>query len=261
MYSATDLNPAYSGALARWQNPSPAFASGYDPRTSDNALLVITYGGLAHAADHDWQNAGRRLIDRTYIDILWQVQGLSRIRACRPEQTAAALDGFIRDRVKPTWTELQTLGETGKSALAAKWVDRFARHGFGSLSSEAAASRLLFYLCPMLPVFHLSRGHLLALRRLGRATSGDGYKAYAGTAASAYRELLPALQSMPRPVPMYGDPSQRALLRRLLETSDWWDRRVFDEWLRQGLPDDPDDSELWGCDDAGRLTPARDARR
>jgi hypothetical protein len=261
MSSIIDLNPAYRSALARWQNPSPAFASGYDPRTSDNALLVITYGGLVHAANHDWQNAGRRLIDRTYIDILWQVEGLSRMRACRPEQTAAALDGFIRDRVEPTWTELQTMGETGKSALAAEWVDHFAHHGFGSLSSKAAASRLLFYLCPMLPVFNLSRGHLLALERLGYAAKGDHYPAYARAADSAYRGLLPALRSMPRPAPVYGEPAERALIRQVLETSDWWHRRVFDEWLRKGLPGHPGDSELWGCDDAGRLTAVGGARR
>ena len=43
-------------------------------------------------------------------------------------------------------------------------------------------------------------------------------------------------------------------------TSDWWDRRVFDEWLRKGVPGHPGDSELWGCDDAGRLTAVGDAR-
>jgi hypothetical protein len=261
MSSAIDLNAAYTSALARWQNPSPAFASGHDPRTSDGALLALTYGGLAHAADHDWQNAGRRLIDKTYIDILWRVQGLARMRACRPEQVAAALDGFVRDQVRPVWTELKDQAGTGRSALAAAWVQQFARQGFGSLISEAASSRLLFYLFPMLPIFNLSRGHLLALQRLGHAATGDDYHAYAQAAGNAYRALLPALQLVTRPTPPYGDPAQRTLISRVLASSDWWARRVFDEWLRQGLPGDLDDSALWGCDAAGLLTPAGEVQR
>jgi len=85
------IKAAHAVALARWETPFPGFASGHDPRTSDNALLTLLYGGLVHAADHDWLNAGRRLIDKTYIDMLWHVQDLTNMRAIRPEQIAAAL--------------------------------------------------------------------------------------------------------------------------------------------------------------------------
>ncbi len=59
------IDTAYSVALTRWQTPFSGFTSGHDNRTSDKALLTLVYGGLEHAANHEWLNAGRRLIDRT----------------------------------------------------------------------------------------------------------------------------------------------------------------------------------------------------
>ncbi|MGB5773457.1 MAG: hypothetical protein WBP89_02180, partial [Sedimenticolaceae bacterium] len=187
MSEISALDQACSAALRRWQGPWSGFTSGRDPRSSDNALLVLMYGGLIHAARHEWLNAGRRLIDKTYIDILWHVQHLTTLRTCRPEQIAAALDNFIRDQIEPVWDGLADLNATDQAELASRWVADMAQQCFGSLHSQPAASRLLFFLCPMLPLFNLSRGHLLALQRLGHTAQGEGYHAYAAAAEHAYR--------------------------------------------------------------------------
>lgn len=254
MSQESTIKAAQAAALARWQTPFPGFASGHDPRTSDNALLCLMYGGLAHAADHDWLNAGRRLIDKTYIEMLWQVQALDNMRTCRPEQISAALDNFIQGTLSQHWDILPALDTAAKHELAAAWVAEIAQGCFGSLHSEPAASRLLFYLCPMLPVFNLSRGHLLALEQLGYGCVNDSYAAYADSADPAYRHLAPLLRATPPPVPGFGNPAQQALVARLLNDSDWWPRRVFDELMHQTIGAcDATGQRLFACDDAGQL--------
>ena len=251
MLSKNALEQAVASALHRWEAPFPGFTSGRDPRSSDNALLVLTYGGLEHAARHDWLNAGRRLIDKTYIDILWHVQQLTDMRACNAERVAAALDDFIRAHIAPAWESLWTLPAQDKARLATDWVEHLAANGFGSLHSEPAASRLLFYLCPMLPVFNFSRGHLIALEHRGFSTPDPRYRAFATTAADAYRELSTPLDTATYPTPYFGDTERHGLIRHLLDHGDWWPRRVFEQLLRDSLP--AEQAVLFGCDDAGRL--------
>jgi hypothetical protein len=250
------IDAAHAAALARWQAPFPGFTSGHDPRTSDNALLALLYGGLANAADHEWLNAGRRLIDKTYIDMLWHVQALTDMRTCRPEQIAAALDSFVLGTVSSHWVGLTSLASREKEILAIHWVEEVARTCFGSLHSEPAASRLLFYLCPMLPVFNLSRGHLHALDELGHGCANDSYAAYALSANAAYRRLMPSLSCFSRPSTAFGNPVEQALIQRLLQESDWWPRRIFDALLLEmiGSPRVGDRS-LFACDDSGQMMP------
>ena len=253
MSERSALDQACSGALRRWQAPWPGFTSGRDLRSSDNALLVHVYGGLVHAAGHEWLNAGRRLIDKTYIDILWHVQHLTTLQTCRPEQIAAALDEFIRDDIEPVWDGLADLDATHQAELASRWVADMAQRCFGSLHSEPAASRLLFFLCPILPLFNLSRGHLLALQQLGHSAQGEDFRAYATAADRAYRELSSSLRALPRPAPAFGDTGHRRLTQQLLDDSDWWQRRVFDELLRQTAQAAGVEQRLFACDDAGQL--------
>ena len=80
------LEAAHARALDRWARPFPGFTSGHDPRTSDQGLLTCLYGSLEHAARHEWLNAGRRLIDKTYLGMLWHVQDLTDLRGVRAEQ-------------------------------------------------------------------------------------------------------------------------------------------------------------------------------
>ncbi|MCB1800353.1 MAG: hypothetical protein KDI82_01565 [Gammaproteobacteria bacterium] len=242
---------AHEAALQRWNDPFPGFASGHDRRTSDAALLGQFYGGLEYAAAHDWLNAGRRLIDKTYVDMLWHVQELTRMRARQPEQIAAALDDFIRDLVAPRWPTLWSLPEIEKQALAVDWVEYLAGHGFGSLHSEAAASRLLFYLCPMLPVFNLSTGHQLGLLAMNGTAESDSYRDFSAHAQLAYGRIAPSLSTVTRPTAMIGDRAQATVVDRVLDDSDWWERRVFDQLLRDHAPVGA--TPMFGCDDAGQL--------
>ncbi|MDJ0739941.1 MAG: hypothetical protein QNJ91_09505 [Gammaproteobacteria bacterium] len=249
MESNPDLLAAHAAALQRWQRPCTGFASGNDPRTSDRALLGLTYGGLAHAAGHAWLNAGRRLIDKTYVAMLWHVQDLTALRTVSPERVAARLDGFITTTIRPRWDDLPTLGSDDGPALAATWVERMARECFGSVHSELAASRLLFYLLPMLPVFNLSAGHVKALAQLGDAPASTGYRAYAHTAMAAYRRVDAGLRQLPLPATTdgAGDP----LIAGLLADTDWWPRRVFDCYLRACVDQRTGAPDPFACDDAG----------
>jgi hypothetical protein len=233
---------AHAAALARWDRPFPGFASGHDRRTSDQGLLTLTYGGLAHAARYQWLNAGRRLIDKTYVDMLMQVQGLSDLRSVRPEQIAAALDRFIVDLVQPVWADLAQLSEAERLETAISWVEYLAGNGFGSIYVEHAASRLLFFLCPMLPVFNLGQDRLLALNAEGHPPERPDYRAFAQAAAAAYRAHLPQLATLPPPVPSVADPQQNGLIADLLVHSDWWSRRVFDAYLLGGVVQGGEDS-------------------
>lgn len=55
-------------------------------------------------------------------------------------------------------------------------------------------------------------------------------------------------------MPEFGSPAQQALIRRLLDESDSWPRRVFDELLRQSFPGTHEArQEMFTCDDAGQL--------
>ena len=250
MFSPTHLETARAAALSRWGQPYAGFASGHDRRTSDQGLLTLLYGGLEHAANYHWLNAGRRLIDKTYIDMLWHVQGLTDLRSVRPEQIAAALDPFIIDVIRPAWRDLPYLADSERLEISISWVEQMAGRCFGSVYSEAAASRLLFFLAPMLPVFNQSRGHHMALDKVGHRPADQGYQAFAQAAGAAYRDLLPRLLDHPSPDPSIPDPRQGELLNRLLEQTDWWTRRVFDEYLGECVRSDSTDvAELFGSND------------
>lgn len=248
------LEAAHARALDRWARPFPGFMSGHDPRTSDQGLLTCLYGSLEHAARHEWLNAGRRLIDKTYIGMLWHVQDLTDLRGVRAEQVAAGLDTFIRDVVRPVWAELPHLPDGTSLEISTAWVEQMAGSCFGSVYSEAAASRLMFFLFPMLPIFNLSQGHRLALDEIGHPPDRQSYRAFAQAALSAYQAYLPRLVDHSRPAPSAADPRQRHLIQDLLEQTDWWTRRIFDHYLRSCLRCGTSDApHLFGSDDAGHF--------
>jgi hypothetical protein len=249
------IKAAHAAALARWNQPFPGFASGHDKRTSDQGLLTLLYGGLEHAARYDWQNAGRRLIDKTYVDMLWHVQSLTSLRSVRAEQIAAALDPFITDTVRPVWTDLPKLSHEQRLETSIVWTEHMAGHCFGSVNSDLAASRLMFFLFPMLPVFNLSRGHAMALEKVGHRPAHENYRALVQATEFAYGEHLPMLADLSRPHVSSSDSDQNVLIKKLLTETDWWTRRVFDEYLRGLiLSGNTDTANLFGTDDSGKPT-------
>lgn len=59
------------------------------------------------------------------------------------------------------------------------------------------------------------------------------------------------LRALPRPTPVFGDPAERLLIQRMLDDTDWWERRVFDELLYRTAQEAGVEPRLFGCDDAG----------
>lgn len=192
-----------------WQQPHPAFASGTDPRSSDNALLLQFYGSLAKAAGFGWQNGGRTLVDKTYLRILKDCAGLD-FQGVSVDELAGRLDGLIRRELIPRWAQIaESRGAEGLQ-LATELLEACYQALFDSPRAQASASHLLFYLCPQLPLLpwhaHGDEPWLVGLERLSQ---------------------LPVL---PRPQQFAGDAQQQALIRQLIEGSDWWRRRVLAAW-------------------------------
>jgi hypothetical protein len=67
--------------------------------------------------DSDWLNAGRRLIDKTYIQILLVTQQLNHTPFVNAGTTAAALDNFIRLDMAPHWGALNSNDNNLKQQL------------------------------------------------------------------------------------------------------------------------------------------------
>jgi len=198
--------------LERWQRPHPDFVSGRDPRSSDNALLALFYGSLERAARYDWLNAGRTLIDKTYLRILWTAEGLS-TRGLSFDEMASRLDSFIRTALQPDWETWAELPETARRQAAADLVEQARRRIFATDADTGSASALLFFLCPQLPVFP-------------GAVAGPEYEAHLHRNLDWLR-LQPCLREIPAPEVHYGQEREQTPIRALLADTDWWPRRLL----------------------------------
>lgn len=188
-----------------WQRANPLFATGNDPRSSDNMLLLLLYGGLHKAASYGWQNAGRTLVDKTYLAILAQCTQLD-MQGLSTDELAARLDGFIRQELAPRWqTVCQSHGDNGLE-LTQQLLDAASLALFETPNAYAAVGQILFYLCPHLPL-----------------------EPYASPPLACAQQLK-ALPVLARPQVFAGDAQQQALIRQLIEGSDWWRRRVLCAW-------------------------------
>ena len=196
-----------------WQQPHPAFASGMDVRSSENALLLQFYGSLVKAAGCGWQNAGRTLVDKTYLRILKDCSGLD-FQGLSVDELAARLDGFIRQELAPRWAKITESRGAEGLPLATELLDACSLALFASERVHTATRQLLFYLCPQLP--------LLPCPNDPRQSIDEQLQ--------TYQILLSQLPVLPRPQQFAGDAQQQALIRQLIEGSDWWRRRVLAAW-------------------------------
>lgn len=211
--SHQELEEAHARALNKWSAPNKRFTSGFDPRSSDNALLALMSGGLSNAQQNDWLNAGRRLIDKTYVQILFVTQGLTAIPFINAELTAASLDNFIRDHIAPKWVTIHDAQGINRNEMATELIHIASRNLFGSLESENAASHLLFYLCPTMPVFPLS---------------GDkAYSSHHDMCLQAVNSHKPFLDTLPIPQASFGESDEINRIDLVLNETDWWQRNVF----------------------------------
>lgn len=234
------LKPAQKVCHHCWNSPLPEFTSGKDIRTSDNGLLVLTYGNLHQSAKSQWLNAGRSLIDKTYIQMLWHVQSLTHIQAIRAENVAAALDNFIREEIQPLWADLYEMDNVTNCEVSIELVKKASISLFGSLQSEEAASKLLFFLCPMLTVFNFSTEAIKALQHLGhdlenkleQPSKNSKYEIFHHLMTQEFGNIQDPLSEDQCPTPFYGDTTDQSLIQETLNQTDWWQRRVFDEYLK-----------------------------
>ncbi|MFI8479853.1 hypothetical protein ACIGCM_04695 [Pseudomonas sp. NPDC078700] len=192
---------------SHWQQPNPLFASGTDQRSSENSLLLLFYGNLHRAASYGWQNAGRSLVDKTYLRILGQCTHLD-MQGLSTDELAARLDSFIRAELAPRWTTVRQSHGSEGLALTQELLDSASQALFEAPQMQAQTSQILFYLCPQLPLL-------------------------VGEQPLACQEQLNKLPILPRPQTYSGDAQQQALIRQLIEGSDWWRRRVFSAWQAQ----------------------------
>jgi len=186
---------AVAAATRRWFNPSPYFSSGQDRRSSDNALLAALYGGLYKSALHDFQNAGRVLVDRTDLRILLESY-LFALPVRQLDLCCRHLDTFVRKNIYPAWEDLHA-GKSDLHQLALQWTRSVATECLGDQSYCGQAGCLLFFLCPMLPT------------TLVEAESGS----------------ISANAGKP-PLVMCQDEAIQGQLRHLLQSTRWWPRRV-----------------------------------
>lgn len=208
-----------------WATPSPLVGSGHDARSSENGLLSIMYGSLERASRFDWLNAGRTLVDKTYINILLQAAELD-ANGVTTTELASRLDAFVRAELEPLWAEFEGLEHDPKHQLAVELVDKCAATVLGSGHQPEAASWLLYYLCPQLPVFPMHAALKAELAAKQDLTVDSDYADFHAACRRQFARALPHIHS-PAPAALYGDKRELEIINQILRGSDWWQRRCF----------------------------------
>jgi hypothetical protein len=204
--------------LQSWHQPHPAFTSGKDSRSSENALLVLMYGSLDKAARFGWLNAGRTLIDKTYLRILWATQGLEPT-GISFDELASRLDAFIRRELQTCWDFLDSLEHEARHEQAKRLVERLQAQVFQSSGQLESATAVLFFLCPQLPVFLYTKSP---------NTQAEPVTDYPAWHRGCRQRLVPLLPlGRNTPSARYGTAQEQQLITRLLAQSDWWPRRLL----------------------------------
>jgi len=219
--------PAMNAFFA-WSEASRTVGNGTDPRSSENGLLTIFYGSVEHAARFDWLNAGRTLVDKTYIDILRKARnipeaGLSTLRV------ASDLDSFIRNHIEPVWDQIEHGDHDLRHQLAIDLTTAMAEEVFSSDQPQRSASWLMFYLCPQLPVFPMA-AQLIAQILKEQPSGTLDYPLFHKLCRERYSRALPHIHSQP-PASLYGNEKEREVIKAVLRSSDWWQRRCFIDYL------------------------------
>lgn len=220
-----------------WCSASPNVGTGFDSRSSDNGLLTIMYGSLTKAHDFNWLNAGRTLVDKTYLYVLLQAKQLS-IGGVTHHDIAPPLELFVRANLQPVWGDLAQMPADEKQALATRLVKLAASTLFGSSEQTQAASWLLFYLCPQLPIFPMTYHLHDALMQNNAVTPSDApykgidcYQDYQRAAQALHEKLQPLIHCQ-QPKPSYGSAKEQTIVDTALKQSDWWQRHCFLHYLQ-----------------------------
>jgi hypothetical protein len=198
------------------------------------------YGSLERASHFGWLNAGRTLVDKTYIHLLWQAKQLPSFGLTHHD-IATQLELFVRAQLQPIWHDIEHMSALKKQQLANQLVNLAASTLFGSSHQEEAASWLLFYLCPQLPIFPITNRLRDTVNKNHTVTPSEKPL----QAIECYQDYLTCSQhlheksqelshySLPTPLPAvsYGNAKEQAIIKTLLENSDWWSRYCFIHYL------------------------------
>jgi len=217
-----------------WSTPCSQVGSGFDSRSSENGLLVIMYGSLERASHFGWLNAGRTLVDKTYIHLLWQAKQVPSFGLTHHD-IAPQLELFIRAHLQPRWDEMKGLTPNEAEQLAIDLVRLAASDLFGSCYQEEAASWLLYYLCPQLPIFPISACFQKAINQPQAIKHVDdipqSYESYYRACQARYNKL-PSQTHGDYPTASYGNNQAQVIIEQLLINSDWWSRHCFLNYLQ-----------------------------
>lgn len=219
-----------------WHTASSLVGSGFDRRSSDNGLLSILYGSLERTHHFNWLNAGRTLVDKTYLHLLFQAKALP-LNGITHHEVAPPLELFVRANLQPIWSEMAQMSATQKQQKAVELVNLAASTLFGSSHQTQAASWLLFYLCPHLPIFPITQDLHTAINQEYTVTPSDKayqaidcYQDYQSAAQDLYSQCQP-LSQCELPTADYGTAKEQAIIADILEQSDWWHRHCFLQYL------------------------------
>ncbi|MEH6471552.1 MAG: hypothetical protein V7752_09880 [Halopseudomonas sp.] len=221
-----NIDIANAELIGRWSHPHPGFASGQDPRSSDNGLLGLFFGGMEHAARYQWQNGGRTLIDKTYLSILWAAQQLEGL-SISFEELASNLDSFIRQQLSERWEELSELDHEARHQRAIELVTLASTELFGSQRNDSHASTVLLFICPQLPIFPYSDSHRTAIQALFPQQPIQDYADYHRACRKLLAFNLPRIAAMPTPL----TETTAIISNAVLAQTDWWPRRVLAQQL------------------------------
>ncbi|RRC99344.1 hypothetical protein [Amphritea balenae] len=216
----------------QWNLPSSLVGGGHDARSSTNGLLTIFYGNLERAAQFGWLNAGRTLVDKTYLSILWQAAELN-ANGYDFTKMASNLDAFVRAELEPRWLEFEQLSHDEKHLLTIDLIEQAAAEIFGSGYHEQSAAWLIFFLCPQLPVFPITADlqHKVS-KRLHCEQPAEDYAGYHQQCRQLFCRMLPHIHDSTLKA-TYGSERDRNNVNQVLRGSDWWQRYCFIEQLKK----------------------------
>lgn len=219
-----------------WYSANTKVGTGFDRRSSNNGLLAIMYGSLERAHHFNWLNAGRTLVDKTYIQLLFQAKQLPVIGVTHHD-IALQLELFVRANLQPIWADIDKMNIVKKQEITIRLINIAASTLFGSRHQAQAASWLLFYLCPQLPIFPISDHLHYALIQNNAVTPSDKpyqaidcYQDYQVSAQALYEKLQPLIYCA-QPTASYGNAKEQAIVNSILMNSDWWKRHCFLHYL------------------------------
>lgn len=225
--SANSLHSQY------WLHPNTLVGTGDDKRSSEDGLLTIFYGTMANAAQLQWNLSTSTIIDGAYLKILWQAINLEPLTST-DQDIAAALQVFILTEIEPLWEEFDMMSHDEKHEQAIRLIKLASVRLFGTEKQERAASWLLYYLLPQLPIFPMNKALCIAVTKLQHQEKALSYVDYHATCRNQLSRLLPYIHSgSPTPAKSaFGTKEERKFVDDALKNGNWWQRCCFIKFLQ-----------------------------